>query len=1345
MNRTGTALLTGTFALSVWLAPAGRLYQDVGQTQGGTLGGQTRGGASNQGALHKTSESVKHDLDEAQLSEIKREAKDVFSKAIQRVIVHACETHDYQIPRKTDKEYEQELQKQELQDDKKSESKKCLDPRNFIIASVPDPLHTHLALVFDRTIDAIEEAAQDKGYIFDRAIMPWDPKIHTESTDYETRKKEEWYQRGLEELPGIMVFRSARPKQNEPLFVIVVGETPTSGIHQRQFFNAIKIIETATGRNLRSRKSWHPDGEAEPGLRIVGPNFSGSLDSLTKLLTCNDNGKPIGCYPLVSIHSGTVSNRDTILRFDSENQAQDIHFVSFQESDYVAIERLTEFLTGTRFEAPLLSPPQKLWQILSRWFSAAPESEYSCGPTVKCSDRGYKTHDIAILSEDETAYGAGESSSRSEGRQKGNDDILKLYFPREISQLRAAYQDKATPAPTTGEGRTPPRETLPSDYYVPGGNEDTVAGYSARQMPLSQESLMLNIVAELQRHQTKFIILRATDPMDTIFLTRFLRTEYPHGRVVTTGSDLLLRREAEDPRFHGVLSLSTYFLYPTADHYFKSFEEGHVERIFANSDTAGTYNAMRSVLDAWVNDTVCKDGFCGRHELVVHPKPPCPGWNTYPSLYQYGWLGEWDKRANEHPRTVYNAPPVRLSVLGRDDFWPIAALGPFQGEEQTMLPIVKGQISEEKPQPKEEQQQSKEKPQPEGDKPRLKEVKVPSSWRIVQLAGIFLALGFALSIWRASVRAKTQMDSKFAPAQLYGRAFLVLLAGLTLILILLILRWPTVGVAERIWYLDYGLEATAALVFVVTFVDLLNRLILAYRVGGKLPFWRRRKQPFWKLRNLRYWRRRSLLYWRRSNMLLLMGWVWLIVLGVGAPILAFHVFLNQPIETPAAVVRLATIRVVQLNSGLSFIMPTFFFLTVWLWWSYHTAAGYALLDYRRPRIPKGMTVPSVERLSKKALTGLHAAVHPKPATVLGYLALLAFVFVVFWTMGSDPTPLLTLERPFLQGVMAFLFTAALGGMIVATARLWGIWLATRKLLVALDALPIRRGFDGVIKDMSWHPIWRIGAGSVDEQQRMIARQREALICALNTRRLDTGKLNAAWESTLMKWEATKIEHGFLWPTRWWARRKAEVDLIKQFGEYQEQLSELGGRALDYVAKTWDDQKEERKRSSYERLGEFLRSTEKRRLYDRRQSGTNPDEQLGVHAWEHFVCLLYVAFLLVMLVRIRTLTIAIGGMYVLTMIAITQYPFQPKAEIQVLLVVLLGYIVTVVGVAFAQIYRDAILSRITGTNPGELGLDFYVRMVSFTALPLFSLLAAQFPSVNRFFYSWLQPAIQAVNK
>src|SRR5215471_4079364 len=44
----------------------------------------------------------------------------------------------------------------------------------FIIATLPDPLHTHFSLSFDRSVEAIQQAAQDEDYDYDSSWLPWE-------------------------------------------------------------------------------------------------------------------------------------------------------------------------------------------------------------------------------------------------------------------------------------------------------------------------------------------------------------------------------------------------------------------------------------------------------------------------------------------------------------------------------------------------------------------------------------------------------------------------------------------------------------------------------------------------------------------------------------------------------------------------------------------------------------------------------------------------------------------------------------------------------------------------------------------------------------------------------------------------------------------------------------------------------------------------------------------------------------------------------------------------------------------------------------------------------------------
>jgi hypothetical protein len=61
--------------------------------------------------------------------------------------------------------------------------------------------------------------------------------------------------------------------------------------------------------------------------------------------------------------------------------------------------------------------------------------------------------------------------------------------------------------------------------------------------------------------------------------------------------------------------------------------------------------------------------------------------------------------------------------------------------------------------------------------------------------------------------------------------------------------------------------------------------------------------------------------------------------------------------------------------------------------------------------------------------------------------------------------------------------------------------------------------------------------------------------------------------------------------------------------------------------------------------------------------------------------------------------------------------------------------------FAQMHRNAILSRITDTTPNELGWEFYLRIITFGGIPVLTWLAYQFPQIGGSLYRILQPGLQ----
>ena len=599
-----------------------------------------------------------------------------------------------------EQEYQDEMNAlfQQYCRDGASTTKCTLQADNFVVALVPDPIHTHIALGFDRTIDTIQEALQDDGYMFDRALVPWNQKTYPDPDDYELRLNAKRYQEGREHLPGVMLFRpsgdAAVPK--DPLVVMLVGETPTAGVNGRQFVNATRQIQQLTAAKKTKKTT-------KLTLRILGPTFSGSLASLTKLLTCGNSP----CFQSATILSGTISGRGAVDVFRKQEAVVNATFDTFQETDTVMLERFVEFIAGTSY-----------------------------------GDRNYDVRRIAELSEDETEYGAAGGEPTKYAAKSGycKDfpavqfcSVLGLYFPREISQLRAAYQDKS--GLVNGIERLP-LQTLPHNFGITGADDDTVASFSQKQTPLSQEAVLLSIVAELRKHAIQFVVLRATDPLDTLFLSHYLRSAYPQGRIVTIGADMLFPREVEDTSLHGILALSTYSVSPSANHQFNQLTHSPAERMFPSSFEIGTYNALHSLMTAWISRSDCKtpgleieNGCADQLRSRLEEK-------RHLYLIQYGWR-ERDKFDK------YNAPPVRLNALGHDGYWPIANLGPFKGEKSgTLLPQVTG-VPQFSPDPA--------------------PVVVPNSWLAIEVVSLAMACGFCLSLWFGSVTSPSQQLAQFAP------------------------------------------------------------------------------------------------------------------------------------------------------------------------------------------------------------------------------------------------------------------------------------------------------------------------------------------------------------------------------------------------------------------------------------------------------------------------------------------------------------------------------------------------------------------------------------------------------
>jgi hypothetical protein len=430
----------------------------------------------------------------------------------------------------------------------------CLSklPRNSIvsvIATVPDPIGTNLGLMTDRTIEAIQVAAAETGYIPYLEGLPWSVQM-LGSTDFTNGGSDSFYSAGArneagskndQQYPGILVLR--RPYESEQtaagqpryLAVFLVAETPTSGLNKEQLFTALRIIIKIA-----------PPSDISPRtVLIAGPYFSGSVDSLKEIANTIASPAATGDiqfaatpYPVhcIQAFSGTITNGNLDGMKPVDAKCGPALF-NTQTDDTEALGQFQNWAEGL----------------------------------------GY--HHIAILTEEGTKYGQAEDN---------NDKIIRLHFPRGIAALRNATDPGQKITVTTGG---PQRLPLRWQDVQPKSGETPL--YGAYQTSLSQETVLAGLSETLRNEDIRILGIMATDPWDVTFLIHWFTEASPNVRVFVRDSDLLYLRTPDVGSVTGVIALTDQPLVG-ADRFGKSGSHHFVT--FPSSSEEAQYNAFNILL-----------------------------------------------------------------------------------------------------------------------------------------------------------------------------------------------------------------------------------------------------------------------------------------------------------------------------------------------------------------------------------------------------------------------------------------------------------------------------------------------------------------------------------------------------------------------------------------------------------------------------------------------------------------------------------------------------------------------------------------------------------------------------
>jgi hypothetical protein len=405
-----------------------------------------------------------------------------------------------------------------------------------VVATVPDPVHSHLAAEFDRTMDVLLAAALDNRYLKSYAWLPWkglkeDASAAKSSDDHASEE------------PGLLVFDQRYHSGETPtvLYMFLVAEMPGDGLNARQLKKALTyelLLRSKLGPAFATDKSGN--------LRVIGPEYSGSATSLIETIngalsdrSLNTSTAPVSKVMMAGTtqtgEASRILNRCVTAETTPCKPDPHVHYVSFA-SGRAAVGML-ELLDAT----------------------------------------GDRTRAV-VLHEDGTFLGAASAEHGTAGR---------IAFPREISLLRNSEKDIGGGG---SSGAVPPSPYLRLSTHDEG-SQDTFPHLSSDVTPLTQETQLMSISHTLTQLHVDIAYIAASNLMDTLFLAKWLHRSNPDMRLVLE-PDLLLQREGDDQPYIGTLSVTPYPLVWLA----RSPELPGRLRAFASAQMEAYYNAASFTL-----------------------------------------------------------------------------------------------------------------------------------------------------------------------------------------------------------------------------------------------------------------------------------------------------------------------------------------------------------------------------------------------------------------------------------------------------------------------------------------------------------------------------------------------------------------------------------------------------------------------------------------------------------------------------------------------------------------------------------------------------------------------------
>ncbi|HJT31276.1 MAG TPA: hypothetical protein VJ783_04450 [Pirellulales bacterium] len=551
---------------------------------------------------------------------------------------------------------------------------------HFLIATVPDPVDSHVGWQFDPVVDSIQRAFESRHFVLDRFYFPWRQTAEPTNSQSVILQQSEHSRTA-----GVLLFRptsmvtlaepSRRPEKGSLFVVLLVGETPTRGIHKVALARALTLIAkwhaiTHTKRpsapvarsvtqlptvpipvpRIANSMPRLVGGLFERGnfffsrfldeferatrfisqlfdesvleIRLLGPAFSAG--SLTLRIAIEEWMADGACHPcfvhfeIISGRAQDIRNKPT-LQFVAENTTGD-----------------NRWLVWSDFHSTMVPSDTLSKLFLQQFFD----------------ERNIDRSQTAMLIEANTVYG--EDVAQPPIGEKRGINILTIRYPMQIGRMRTAYERQLpVQASLSLPGESPPRTRLPLSLLEVDSANDLPPPLSPLSAA-STEAILSNTLSALSRRGIRYLGIQGTDPADILFLAHLAHESCPDVQLFTTHGDLLYTHPDYRRYVNGMYVVSPYPLFGKSQLWSVAGAHGATRlkrHQFSNGWAEGTYNATLALMSQQQSTTAELD---------------------------YG-------APFGSAKATYLRPPVWVVVLNNGAFWPVRCYPEYKSNVTDVL------------------------------------------------------------------------------------------------------------------------------------------------------------------------------------------------------------------------------------------------------------------------------------------------------------------------------------------------------------------------------------------------------------------------------------------------------------------------------------------------------------------------------------------------------------------------------------------------------------------------------------------------------------------------------------